>query len=83
MMYEIVFTHKALKDLNSLDKKIKVQIINKIKEYSISPFDNARKLIDKKLGQFRYRIGDYRVIFDIDENKIVILKIGHRKEIYD
>jgi len=42
----------------------------------------ATKLVDESLGQHRYRIGDYRVIFDVEGNNIVILRVGHRREIY-
>ena len=42
----------------------------------------AIKLSNKNIGSYRFRIGDYRIIFDIDGNDIVILKIGHRREIY-
>jgi len=38
--------------------------------------------MDPALGSYRLRIGDYRVIFDIIGNDIVVLRIGHRKEIY-
>ncbi|NCS90056.1 MAG: hypothetical protein COZ25_02665 [Ignavibacteria bacterium CG_4_10_14_3_um_filter_37_18] len=34
------------------------------------------------MGTFRFRIGDYRAIVDIEENKIIVLKVGHRKDIY-
>ena len=37
---------------------------------------------DKKLGEYRFRIGDYRVIFDTVKESIIILSIGHRKDIY-
>lgn len=46
------------------------------------PMSHSVKLIDQELGQYRYRIGDYRVIFDIVGEDIVILRIGHRREIY-
>jgi mRNA interferase RelE/StbE len=42
----------------------------------------AEKISDPILGEYRFRIGDYRVIFDIEENEIVVLKVGHRREIY-
>lgn len=47
-----------------------------------NPRELSVKLIDESLGQYRYRIGDYRVIFDIHGNDIVILRVGHRREIY-
>ncbi len=42
----------------------------------------TERLIDSSLGSYRFRIGDYRVIFDIDKDKIVVLRVGHRREIY-
>jgi mRNA interferase RelE/StbE len=39
-------------------------------------------LISHKIGTYRFRIGDYRAIFDIDGENIVILRIGHRRDIY-
>jgi mRNA interferase RelE/StbE len=42
----------------------------------------AEKLSDQILGGYRFRIGDYRVIFDIQEDEIIILRVGHRSEIY-
>jgi mRNA interferase RelE/StbE len=43
---------------------------------------SARKLISHRIGAYRFRIGDYRIIFDIDGENIVILRIGHRRDIY-
>ena len=42
----------------------------------------ADHLINFELGQYRFRIGDYRVIFDKEEEKLIILTLGHRIEIY-
>jgi mRNA interferase RelE/StbE len=39
-------------------------------------------MVDPSLGGYRFRIGDYRVIFDIEGDEIVVLRVGHRKEIY-
>jgi mRNA interferase RelE/StbE len=54
----------------------------KLKEYAEDPLRYARKLIDPRIGTYRFRIGEYRAIFDIDEENILILRIGHRKSIY-
>ncbi len=81
-MYKIVITKRAIRNLERLDKKTRDFIGKKIKEYTQeNPLRNARKLVDPKIGSYRFRIGDYRVIFDIEDNIIVILRIGHRKEI--
>jgi mRNA interferase RelE/StbE len=81
-MFEIVFTHRALQDLDSIDANTQQRIALKLKEYAFDPRKNARKLINPKIGTYRFRIGDYRVIFDIDNTTIVILRIGHRSSIY-
>ncbi len=81
-MYEIIVTKRAEKDLDKLDVNIKSTIGRKIKEYSYNPFVYAKKLADPKIGSYRFRIGDHRVIFDIDGNKIIVLRVGHRKDIY-
>lgn len=81
-MYRVVVTQRALKDLKNIDKKIQCRIVTKLKEYSKEPLKYARKLVHPKIGTYRFRIGDYRVIFDIDNEVIVILRIGHRESIY-
>ncbi len=82
MSYKVVFTYRALKDLKKIDKKTQKRLLLKIKEYSKNPFNYCIKLTSPIIGTYRYRIGDYRVIFDIEGKEIIILRIGHRKEIY-
>ena len=81
-MFEIILSQKAVKDFKKLDTNTGLQIARKLKEYSTNPLLYARKLSDSKIGTFRFRIGDYRAIVDIEENKIIVLKVGHRKDIY-
>ncbi len=81
-MFEILFTNRALKDLRNFDNNIRKRIIKKIGELNNESVKKSRKLINKKIGQYRFRIGVYRVIFDIEDNNIIILRIGNRKEIY-
>jgi mRNA interferase RelE/StbE len=81
---EIIFTHSAFRQLKKLDKKIQKRIIKKLKFFASqkNPLQFAEPLRDRRFGQFRFRIGDYRVIFDVEKEKIIILKVGHRKDIY-
>lgn len=81
-MYKVLFTQKALKDLENIDKEMQSRIATKLKEYAKEPLRYARRLISPKIGTYKFRVGDYRVIFDIDRENIVILRIGHRKSIY-
>jgi len=85
-MWKYIFNWKSIKDFEKLNKITQERIIKKLDFYvsQENPLIFARKLIDSKLGEYRFRIWDYRVIFDVDENwKIIIIAvIGHRKEIY-
>jgi len=78
-MYRVVVTRRALKDLKKIDKETQYKIAAKLKEYAKEPLKYARKLINPRIGTYRFRIGEYRVIFDIDNEIIVILRIGHRR----
>lgn len=61
---------------------MKNRIDRKLQKYAENPLIYARKLIDPIIGTYRFRLEKYRVIFDIDDKKIVVLRIGHRKDIY-
>lgn len=81
-MYDILLTQRALKDLKNIEKGIQNRILTKLREYEEDPLKHARKLTSPKIGTYRFRIGDYRIIFDIDGENKIILRIGHRKDIY-
>ncbi len=81
-MYKVVFTQRAFKDWKNIDKKVQNRIAMKLKEYAEEPLKCARKLVHPKIGTYRFKMGDYRVIFDIYGENIVILRIGHRRSIY-
>ena len=81
-MFKIIWSKKAEKFLFNVNRVLAKRIIKKIEKLSKNPFLNSRKL--RGFDYYRYRIGDYRVIFDIDiKNKtIIILFLDHRKNIY-
>ena len=82
MKYRLVYTVGAVKDIEKLDPTTRDRIGRTLLRYKDDPLKYARKLTDPKLGDYRFRIGDYRVIFDIEGDEIVVLRVGHRKEIY-
>ena len=82
MSYDLVYTQRAFRDVEKLDPKIKKRLGKILLRYKEEPLRYAEKLSDSKLGTYRFRIGDYRIIFDIEDNEIVVLRVGHRKEIY-
>jgi len=81
-MYEIILSETALKNLEKLEKTIQERIIKVLERIRIKPESYITKLV----GDFGYklRVGDYRVILELDHNKSIIIvnKIGHRKNIY-
>ncbi|MEK7472765.1 MAG: type II toxin-antitoxin system RelE/ParE family toxin [Patescibacteria group bacterium] len=82
-MYSYEFKTKALKQLKKLDKTVQKKIVCKLDQISKEEilFSN-RRLTKFKIGSYRLRIGDYRVIYDIDGKMITVLLLGHRKDIY-
>jgi mRNA interferase RelE/StbE len=82
MDYKIVFTRRAARDISKLEPEVKEKIGDALKRYGKDPLNYARKMIDPSLGNYRFRIGDYRVIFDIEGDEIIVLRVDHRKEIY-
>lgn len=79
-----VFLHlKSAKVLSKLEKDQKERIKSKLKELEDHPERRGKRL---RYSDFRtLRIGDYRAIYEIDEgeNKVIVLFIGHRKNVYD
>ena len=82
MSYRLVYTQKAVRDIDRLDAGVKKRIGTTLLRFKDNPLQYAERLTDPELGGYRFRIGDYRVIFDIEGNDIVVLLVGHRKEIY-
>ena len=82
-MFEIFFTNKAENQLKKLEKNVQQRIIAVLERSRIRPEDHFERLVGEKA--YKLRVGDYRIIADIDNNKLVILvlKLGHRKNIYD
>ena len=81
-MAEVVVTRRAERDLQRLDPPIQRRILEKLKELTEDPLRHASKLTDTKIGSFRFRVGDYRAIFDFEDDTVVVLRVGHRREIY-
>ncbi len=82
MSFKIIWDKESHDSLNKLENNISRRIYNKVEELSGNPFSKDIKKL-KGINDFRLRVGDYRVIFYIEKDTIIILKVGHRKHIYD
>lgn len=85
MAFEVIWHEDVLKDLKKLDKQVAKKIITKVKNYLLqNPEKLGKPLKGNFTGLYRYRIGDYRIIYSIERGlKLIrVLSAGHRKEIY-
>ena len=81
-MYSVIYDDVALQDLGKLEKKIRKRIFEKIHSTKENPFHYFVRLTAR--DEYKLRVGDYRVIADIDDKtkRISVLLIDHRKNIY-
>ncbi|MCL2225237.1 MAG: type II toxin-antitoxin system RelE/ParE family toxin [Defluviitaleaceae bacterium] len=88
MRYELIFTDKAEKQFSKMDKYAQTQINNYLGKHfgfaASNPRSHGKPLTGRLKGFWRYEAGKYRIICDIRDNvcMVVVIKIGHRKEIY-
>lgn len=86
--YKVRYTDVAIKQIKKLDKytqKLIYAWIDKNLQGCENPRVHGKGLIENRSGQWRYRVGDYRLIAEIQEKEITILivNVGHRRSIYD
>ncbi len=85
MAYSIVWHEDALNDLKKINKPTRGKIFDRVTDYlSKDPEKIGKPLKGNFSGMWRYRYGDYRIIYVIDENEntIRVLEVGHRREVY-
>ena len=84
MTYKIVPTPKFAKNFKKLDPFVRKQIKSYLNRFTDNPRAKGKALVANRTGQWRYRIGAYRVIVNIQDNELIILalEVGHRRDIY-
>ena len=84
-MFAIYYAKTVSKDIKRIDESALYKIRKSIEGLCNFPdISNIKRLSAHPLADYRLRIGEYRILFDVDwnEKKIFILKIGHRKDVY-
>ena len=81
-MYNVIISERAQRQLDKLPYDIQERILAVLERVKIRPEAHFERLVGEK--DYRLRVGDYRIIADIDKNKFIIsvTKVGHRKNIY-
>ena len=85
--YEVKYSERAIRELKKLDKYTRQMIYSWIGKNLVgceNPRQRGKGLTANRSGQWRYRIGDYRLICQINDNELVILalSVGHRRTVY-
>ena len=83
MKYGVVYHHEITDDLANIPVNIKKRIQKAIESRLIvDPINYGLPLRKSLQGHRKLRVGDYRIIYRIDAEKIIVLKIGHRRDVY-
>ena len=84
MRYNIEFVASALREFRALDRQIQRRLSTRIEELRDNPFPSGVRKLQGEADYWRFRVGDYRVIYRIEKQRvvIVIVRIGHRREVY-
>jgi mRNA interferase RelE/StbE len=79
--YDLRFKPRSVKDLKKLPAELRRQIIEKVEEMTEDSAGDIKQLTNFT-SEYRLRIGDYRVLFEIEGNTIVVYRVRHRREAY-
>lgn len=82
--FTLLYKKPAVKEIQKLPPQIRKRLKNKLEWFIAqdSPLDFAEPLVKPTDAQYRFRVGDYRVLFDVEAEHLVILHIQHRREVY-
>ena len=88
MKYKVEYTERAVKSLRKLDPSVRSFLKAWIDKNLINcedPRIHGKGLTANKIGQWRYRVGDYRILADIQDDilTILVIEVGHRRNVYD
>ncbi len=83
MSFQIIWSDLAIRQLKKLDRSVARRIFDKVGELAENPHRFVQKLVNSPY--YRLRVGDYRVILDIQRDvlRILVLKVGHRESIHE
>ncbi|MGI0480286.1 type II toxin-antitoxin system RelE family toxin [Geminocystis sp. CENA526] len=82
--YQIKWTNSAKKELKKLDKNIIPRLISAVEELAQNPYPQGVKKLVNSDNNYRIRVGDYRIIYEIKSSVLIIyiIKVGNRQSVY-
>jgi mRNA interferase RelE/StbE len=84
MAYTVIYQGAAEAALRRLPKEVQVRILRKVDQLAGNPFPPGNEKLSAPTDLWRIRIGDYRVVYTVERKEllVLILKVGHRREVY-
>lgn len=84
MVYKVEVKRSVVKAIACLETSIQRQIAEALKSLASCPFPNGSRKIQGRADTWRIRIGNYRVVYEVHEERLVIyvVRVGHRREVY-
>jgi len=79
--YELLIAHRFYKDLRQIDAQHQKRILETLSQIRQDPYQ-GRRVIVAETGQYRWRVGPYRIRYDIEGDRVHILRVRHRREAY-
>ena len=79
--YNLVISNRFRRDLRRLDADTHRRVIEALEELQEDPY-RGRQLTDVRIGQWRIRVGDYRIRYDIEGTRVLLYRVRHRRDIY-
>jgi mRNA interferase RelE/StbE len=84
MAYQLLYKKPAVREIQRLPAQVRKRLKIKLEWFAsqADPREFSKPLTKPADAQYRFRVGNYRVLFDIEDHKIVVLYIQHRREVY-
>jgi mRNA interferase RelE/StbE len=79
--YELVISNRFRRDLRRLDAQVHRRVLVALDALQTNPYQ-GQQLTEVQIGQWRIRVGDYRIRYDIEGNRVLLYRVRHRKDIY-
>lgn len=81
MIYQIEFKPRAVRDLKAIDKTRARRIMEKVSLLSMNLAGDVKRLTNTT-PEFRLRVGSYRILFELEGEKVIVYRVLHRKDAY-
>ena len=79
--FTLVISNRFRRDLRRLDAQVHRRVLAALDALQTNPYQ-GQQLTDMPIGQWRIRVGDYRIRYDIEADRVLLYRVRHRRDIY-